>query len=234
VEYELKLENYNGPLDKLLELVEGKKLEITLLSLAEVTGDFLKYVEKLEAAENQRFILADFLVVASKLVLIKSRILIPSLPLEEEEEADIKNLEARLKLYSDLKKTRDYIREGWSDIPKMADREFFASREAAFYPPSLLSAADLNKVIAKVAGELEQFFKPKANIKREMVNLKAKIEEVLARLTSGPLRLNKLKEGANRGELVVLFLAILHLLKDQLVFAEQTEHFGEIKIDKIG
>ncbi len=228
----MKLENYNGPLDKLLELVEEKKLEITLLSLAEVTGDFLKYVEKIEEIDSRRFILADFLVIASKLVLIKSRILIPALPLDEEEESDIKNLEARLKLYQELKKTREHIREGWNDFPKMASREFFIGEQVIFYPPKYLSPVDLEKVLAKIAGEFEQFFKPKITIKREMINLKTKIEEVLHRLTAGPFRISKLKEGTNRGELVVLFLAILHLIKDQLVFAEQTEHFGEIKIDK--
>lgn len=232
MEYELKLENYNGPLDKLLELVEEKKLEITLLSLAEVTADFLKYVEKMEEIDHRRFILADFLVIASKLVLIKSRVLIPSLPLEEEEESDIKNLEERLKLYQELKKTREYIREGWSDLPKMVSREFFIGEQVIFYPPPHLSSTDLKKVLVKIAGEFEQFFKSKIIIKREMISLKAKIEEVLHRLTAGPFRVSKLKEGTNRSELVVLFLAILHLIKDQLVFAEQTEHFGEIKIDK--
>ena len=98
--YELSLEYYKGPLDKLLELVEEKKLEITQISLAEVTADFLNYLKTLDESRANHSLIADFLVVASKLVLIKSKMLLPSLPLDEEEESDIRNLEERLKLFA--------------------------------------------------------------------------------------------------------------------------------------
>ena len=83
--YELTLEAYQGPLDKLLELVEAKKMEVTEISLAEVTADFLDYLKKLEAENVSQTLLADFLVIASKLIFIKSKILLPSLFAGEEE-----------------------------------------------------------------------------------------------------------------------------------------------------
>ena len=114
--YELKFDYYEGPLDKLLNLVEEKKLEITAVNLAEVTADFIKYVETLEA-EGARGTIADFLIVASKLILIKSKVLLPGLELSEEEESDVRSLEFRLKLYKELKLAQARIKSGWSVPP---------------------------------------------------------------------------------------------------------------------
>jgi len=77
-------------------------------------------------------------------------------------------------------------------------------------------------------GEVERIAKPTAHLKSEIENLSKKIEEVLARLTGAPLGLGALRRSGSRGELVVLFLAILHLLKTQLVKVEQADRFGEI------
>ncbi|MFI5205325.1 MAG: segregation/condensation protein A [Candidatus Paceibacterales bacterium] len=108
--YQLKLENYQGPLEKLLELIEEKKMEITEINLAEVTTDFLSYLQELTSKEkidsfdgiNLR-IIADFVAVASRLVLIKSKALLPGEKLTLEEESEIKELEERLKIYKEFR-----------------------------------------------------------------------------------------------------------------------------------
>ena len=230
--YELKLEHYAGPLDKLLELVEGKKLEITLVNLAEVTGDFLNYLKKLEVESQNHVLIADFLTIASKLLLIKSKILIPSLALEEEETADIQDLEKRLKIYQEFKKAQNNIKNNWNTLPKMDTREFLMMSGPIFYPPKSLEKARFEEVLLKLTGELEKIFKPKGIIKNEIISLKNKIAEVLKRLTETPLGFRKIHGEKSKSELVVLFLAILHLIKDQLVYAEQTSHFDDIKIAK--
>lgn len=230
--YELVLEKYQGPIHKLLELVEEKKLEITQVSLSEVTSDFLSYLEKLEAEVGHHILIADFLVIASKLVLIKSKTLIPALDLSEEEEEDIKNLESRLKIYQELKKVQAYIKSGWSEYPQMAYRDFLMSLGVVFYPPNELTLEDLRKSVAKITSEIEKILKPVEIVKSEMVNLKEKITEILSRITERPVQFRFLKNGKERSEIIVLFLAILHLVKDQLVFVEQGDHFQEITIAK--
>lgn len=230
--YELALEKYQGPLEKLLELVEEKKLEITQVSLSEVTNDFLRYLERMELEVGCHALIADFLVVASRLILIKSRTLIPSLQLSEEEESDIKNLESRLKIYQELKKVQAYVKEGWGEYPKMAHRDFLMSLGVIFYPPEKLTVEDLRKSVAKLTHELEKILKPVAILKSEMVNLREKIKEVLLRITEKPTSFRSLQNGKERNEIVVLFIAILHLVKDQLVFVEQDRHFQEITIAK--
>ena len=111
--YELKTETFSGPLEKLLELIEAHEMDVSAVSMAQVTDDFLKYLETLRgkkpedaaiAADGERVatafeidlrILADFISVASKLIFLKSKYLLPGLALTDEEEADIKDLEGR-------------------------------------------------------------------------------------------------------------------------------------------
>lgn len=246
--FELRLEYFQGPLDKLLGLIEEKKMEVSQVSLANVTNDFLNYLDQFKVAltEGQKDedsplfdappeLLADFLVVASRLLLIKSKSLLPSLELSAEEEGEIKDLEHRLTLYREFKKTQEHIRALWSETSQMYAREFLTSDEPLFYPPSDLTPELMLPPIRKIVGDLEQLFKPKATVKNQIVNLRAKIQEIAARLTSAPTTFRELHGGSgNRGDLVVLFLAILHLIKQQLVEVEQTGHFAEMTIAKTG
>ncbi|MEW6617109.1 MAG: segregation/condensation protein A [Patescibacteria group bacterium] len=230
--YELKLETYKGPLEKLLELIEEKKMEITSVNIAEVTGDFLQYIEKLGEEEKTREYIADFLVVASKLILIKSKVLLPSLPLTEEEESDISNFEARLRLYQELKHAQPHIKEGWREFPQMMHREFLMTMGPLFYPPKRITVDDLHNSIQKAFGELQKVLRPVGVIKAEIINLREKINEVFSRLTDSPTLFKHLREGKTKGEVVVLFLAILHLIKDQLINVEQENHFAEMTVAK--
>ncbi len=255
--YELTLEKYQGPLDKLLELVLEKKLEISEVSLAEVTADFLSYINKLAALEESRAslsprlreseagapegredgranptVIADFLVVASKLVLIKSKNLLPSLALSEEDEEDVRLFEVRLKIYAEFKNAQKLIKEKWNDYPKMAAREFLSATNAAFYPPKKTTGEGLALVIAKIVGDFEKIMRPVQKIKIEIINLKEKIEEIFRKLASSPVGFDSLKKNGGKSELVVIFLAILHLIKSQLVSVEQTSNFGDIRIAK--
>ncbi|MEI6479715.1 MAG: segregation/condensation protein A [bacterium] len=244
--FELHLEYFQGPLDKLLSLIEEKKMEVSQINLANVTNDFLNYLDQFKIALTENItnedsplfdappeLLADFLVVASRLLLIKSKSLLPSLELSEEEEGEIKDLEHRLTLYREFKKTQEHITALWSETPQMYSREFLISDEPLFYPPSGLTPSDMLAPIQKIVGDLEQLFKPKATVKNQIVNLRAKIQEIAARLTSAPTTFDKLHGGSGtRGEIVVLFLAILHLIKQQLVQVEQAGHFEEITIAK--
>ncbi len=244
--YQLKLEYYQGPLDKLLELIEEKKLPVSDVALAAVTADFLDYLEQFKIAfgpgdavdENSPLfdappeLLADFLVIASRLLLIKSKSLLPSLELSTEEEAEIKDLEHRLKLYQELKRTQEHVRSLWSDMPKLYAREFLNSTEPLFYPPKGVTPEMLFGSVLKVVGTLEELFKPKATVRNQIVHLREKIQEIVARLSATPMNFSELHAGKGKGELVVMFLAVLHLIKQQLVNVEQGGHFAAITIAK--
>ena len=97
----MKTQVFEGPLDLLLELVTKRKLFVNDVSLAEVTDDFIKYLD-----EHEKFPLgesAEFIVIASTLMLIKSRSLLPQIALTDEEEESIHDLEDRLVFYAKVK-----------------------------------------------------------------------------------------------------------------------------------
>lgn len=221
-----------------MTLIEAKQLAILELSLAEVTADFLSYVEALEAEVKEKGdgalaeLLADFLLVASKLILIKSKALIPSLVLTGEEEEDIRDLEARVRLYRELKNLQPLIRSGWSDMPKLLMREFLLSEEAVFYPPPKLAEEDLHAAAGRLAGELARITRPIEKVKGTIIHLKEKIEEIFERVKTRAFSFGELTKSRSRGEAVVLFLAMLHLIKSQLVQVTQGAHFSDINIAK--
>ena len=95
--YQIKTGSFEGPFGLLLSLVEERKLFINEISLAQVTEDYLKYISTLN--KKNHIEISSFIVVAATLILIKSKSLIPSLNLTDEEKSDIHNLEERLRLY---------------------------------------------------------------------------------------------------------------------------------------
>ena len=106
---EINQEKFNGPLDVLLSLIEERKMEITDISLANVTDAFLKYVGDLKQTAPE--ILADFLVIAARLILIKSKSLLPTLELSSEEEKDINDLKKHLEIYRLFKEASQNIKD---------------------------------------------------------------------------------------------------------------------------
>src|SRR3989338_6951217 len=107
--YNVKTQIFEGPLDTLLALIEKRKLFINDISLAQVADDYIAYVKGLE-----NFPIADsshFILIASTLVLIKSKSLLPTLTLSEEEEHNIENLENRLIEYQKYKALSRHLKE---------------------------------------------------------------------------------------------------------------------------
>jgi segregation and condensation protein A len=127
----VKTQSFEGPLDLLLELIEKKKLFISDISLAQVTDDFIEHIKNMgDIAIGES---AHFILVASTLLLIKSKSLLPSLVLTEEEQGDIRNLEARLKIYKRIKEASQNVAKMFGDevifftITNQADRASFYS-----------------------------------------------------------------------------------------------------------
>ena len=91
--YNIKTEQFNGPYDLLLNLIEAKNLDVSEISLSLITDQFLNYLDQEDIVNSDE--LADFLVVASKLLLIKSKMLLPEL---HEEDDEVDDLEKHLKI----------------------------------------------------------------------------------------------------------------------------------------
>ena len=253
--YELKLDTFQGPLEKLLQLIESKELEITRLNLAEVTGDFLEYVRSLSAVDpvssrtsemsDGHFqrpttngvdprVLADFIVVAARLILIKSHAILPHLELTEEEEEDIAELEERLKLYREFRAAEKSISHLWNKNVAYS-REYLRELPPGFYLTEPVSPADLEKVIGKLYEELQAFIPKTEEGKMKLVSLEEMIEELIMRVEQAiKTSFNEIAGGRERSEVIVLFLALLHLLKESRIEIVQEELFAEIHISRAG
>jgi chromatin segregation and condensation protein Rec8/ScpA/Scc1 (kleisin family) len=109
--YTIKTSAFEGPLGLLLELIEKRKLFINDLSLATVTEDYLNYMNKLGGLSPAH--ISSFVFVASTLILIKSKSLLPNLALTAEEEGDIKNLEERLRLYEIFSRLSNHVKSSF-------------------------------------------------------------------------------------------------------------------------
>ena len=122
--YEVALDVFEGPMDVLLRLIEREQLDITLVSLALVTDQFLEHVSRLREVTPAS--LADFLVIAARLLVIKSRVLLPKPEAEpEEDEGDWKeDLAERLREYRRYKQAAASLREmekaGYRSYPRIA------------------------------------------------------------------------------------------------------------------
>jgi len=226
--YELKLAEFQGPIAKLLELIEARELEITRINLAEVTADFISYIKKLEAVPVA--LLADFVAVAAKLILIKSHALLPSLGVSAEEEREMTDLETRLAIYRELKGAERAIQKLWGAHPIYL-REFLTDVPQGFYLSQPLQAGELLAAIARLNEEIEVIFPKEAEEKIKLVSL----EETIQGLASAINKLiqtsfGELTAGKEKKEIVIMFLALLHLLKENSIQIEQSGMFKEIKI----
>jgi len=229
--YEIKLDAFAGPLDKLLELIEERKMEITVVNLAEITNDFLKYLQTLTQESTHPSIIADFVIIASKLLLIKSKALLPSLELTQEEEKDIQDLELRLKIYKEFKEASLGVKKLWDNKQYCFSKELFSDFPPIFYPPEKLEIKDLIGPIEKIIIELKTLIPEKKNIKRAVFSVKEKMEELLNRFKKqAENSFKNITESKPKLEIIIFFLAVLHLIRDRLVTSTQGGQFSDIII----
>ena len=242
--YQVKLDKFSGPLEKLLELIEEKQLEITLINLGKVTGDFLDYLKNLDENSKHPSVLADFVVVASKLLLIKSKAILPTLELSEEEEADIGDLEARLKIYKEFsakgraadgeKNASGFINELWRKRQSAYGRELFMNLPAVFYPSQNLTLESLEQKIFSLIQELKGLIPERQTVKKIVMTVEQKVKELLERFKENAAHsFQKLSQDKPKLEIIMMFLAILHLIRDRIIKSDQPEKFSDITISKI-
>lgn len=254
MEYETRVGEFSGPLEKLLELIEAEKMDVSEVSLAKVTDDFLRYLDKFKqgmvdgaetASAENKFrvdlrVLADFVSVASKLIFLKSKYLLPGLALTDEEEADIKDLEARLHVYQQLKPAIKLINRLWHTSHRSFSRPYFLGRgtgtipgQTMFYPGKNLDTEALSMALSAVLDTIKTYDIETETIREKIVTLEEKISEVLGRIQNeGDMHFGNLSGEKSRGEMIVVFLAILHLAREQLVLLEQMDNFSDIMVKK--
>ena len=226
--FHIQTESYQGPFELALELIEARKLLVNELALAQITDDFIAHVRMQESFPVEET--ANFIQIAATILLIKSKSLIPDLPLTEEEKEDVDDLTRRLAAYG---KVRDAARElgrifGLTPLLPAGERV----PDAFFAPSRDLSAAGLEEALERMlAARAEAEELPEARVRSTI-----SIEEMMDRLAHRVQRALTLSfreftgSTSQKPDVIVSFLALLELVKQGAVAAEQGEAHGDIKI----
>lgn len=231
--YLIKQEKFEGPLDLLLELIDKEKLSINEISLAKVADDYIAYVKSLEKINPEA--LAEFLVVAAYLCLIKSRSLLPSLKITEEEEESLEELAKRLEEYKQIKILAGGIRKLAAEKRFIFSRDGFIGIDPIFYPPPKLSSNILRDAFAAFIETLPQIGKLAEEKIKKIISLEGKIKEIQFLLSKKIENAFSaiVKGSREKVEIIVSFLAILELAKQKFVELDQKKLFEDIVIKKL-
>lgn len=225
----IKTPVYEGPLDLLLELIEKRKLLINDISLASVTDEYIAKVNGMEDLPLGET--AEFVSLAATLLLIKSRSLLPTLELSDDETTSIRQLEYRLAVYQ-------LIKNAAKDLGKSLEGPALWEGAAVELPPMYVPDESATSAALRSAAQvlIEGFPKftelPKAMVKKVM-SLEEMIDKLSTRITSAmQLSFRQFsKEHSNRHDIIVGFLALLELVKQGIIKATQHEKFGDIHLE---
>ncbi len=229
--YAIKLQQFEGPLDLLLELIEAEKLDISTVSLATVTEGYLNYVHAHPEIPPEE--LADFLVIASRLLFLKSRILLPFLQgIVEPEEGD---LESQLRIYKEYLDASKAIESLIGKRRFLFVHEKLPQIEIGFAPPKKLTAGGMADLLRAVIQRLEPLVKVPQAVVEKTVSIHEKIRHIQTLITKAEkVRFSSVLQSAeSKTEVVVCFLALLELVKQRDVNVAQDKMWGDITIERL-
>ena len=216
----------------LLDLIEKEKLNINEVSLSNVADEYVKFVNSLENIDKEE--LAEFLVIAAQLILIKTRSLLPGLAVSDEEEVSVEELQKRLEEYKRLKELSKELRKMAEAEAYIFSREFYADVAPVFYPPKKVSLPILRKIFEEILNAIPKIEKLAEEKIRKVITLEEKIKDLHNLLQERMERTfaDITSMARDKVEIIVSFLAILEMAKQKFLSLEQDKLFGEIKIKK--
>jgi segregation and condensation protein A len=235
-DFKLRLPNYEGPLDLLLRLIEERQLEITAVSIASVADQFLAYLAILQARDPKT--LSNFVSVAARLILLKSRALLPQLSAAQDVGEDDQNgddLVAQLRAYQLYKRTARWLQAreitGLHSYPVQPPRiERPRSRQLPLDNVTLdILASAMQRVVDR--------WLPPPPVDGVVSRLPFTVNDCILRIEAvmadkNRVTFSEILKGVDlRAEIIICLLAVLELLKRNVVIAWQEQSFGEIMIE---
>lgn len=231
--FNIQTETYSGPLDLLIDLIEKRKFLINDISLASVTDDYLQYIAQFE--KNPLREMADFIVLASTLLLLKSKSLLPILELTEEEEVTLESLGQRLKYYQIFRNAGKTVGSIFGNS-KAYERPFIPDKNSLFLPDSLTTVDSLRIAMNDVIQNLpKKVVRPEVQV-RTIVSLETMIERLRERVQKQVTFTFKDFTGnpKERSIIIVGFLAVLEMVKQGSVLVRQQSFEHDIEIEREG
>lgn len=232
---------FEGPIELLLRLIEQRKLPISEISIAEVTDDYIKRIRGFEDIGLHN--VTQFIVVASTLVLIKSRTLLPLLQLTDEEEESIDDLEKRLKMYRLFQDLGIKLAENFMVRPVLPRP--YVARGVVFSPDKKITTENMLESMQSVLGAIPKKEQLPATSVKKVIHIEELMDSLVERVQEGiQLSFNQFvqkgklastPEEAREAKtyVVVGFLAMLEMVRNGIIEVLQGQNFDDISIEKI-
>lgn len=236
---QIRIENFEGPLDLLCHLIDKNKMDIYDINLDQITDQYIEYINKMK--EHKLAISSEFLIMASTLLLIKSKGLLPSADgEEEEEEITEEELIRRIVEYKKYKEITMSLRELYNAY---SDR-VFKGVEKIELPKQTLEKNYQRELIVNLYIDVMERFEMKVNVNAQNIekiaikdtySVTSKVKEIFRELVKKPkFVFNKVYtlSKCNKTEVVTAFTGLLELSRRSKVLTEQEELFGDIVVER--
>lgn len=246
-QYIYKTENFEGPLDILLSLIEKRKLLINQVSLSVITEDFIEFIKSMDA-EDEFYLKhkTQFLSIASVLLLIKSKSLLPNLEVTLDESVEIEDLERRLKILTLMREYGQKI-ESIFNKKNLYFQGNFKKDIIIFTPSHDINFQNIKDSIFAILSKIPKIEK---EIEKVKIKKSISIEEMMEKLSDRLRNAFSLKftnfSGQNnkkftnqeefkehKKHVVLSFLALLELIKQNMILANQSNLFEDIDIESL-
>ena len=235
--YAIKIDNFEGPLDLLCHLIDKNKMSINDINLTEITDQYVEYINKME--EMNLEVTSEFIIMASTLIYLKSKSLLPK-EVDDEEEISEEELLRRIVEYKRYKEITKTLREMYD---KNAVRFYKAPDEIKLQKQKLERNYDKQEIIDSYANIIrinkEKVNENADNIEKIAITDKytvaSKVKEILKQLVNKPkFVFNKVfsLQRCEKEELVTAFSGLLELSRRNKVITEQEKLFGDISVEK--
>lgn len=236
--YEIKLDNFEGPLDLLCHLIDKNKLNIYEVKLSDITDQYIDYIKNME--EQNLELTSEFLIMASTLLYIKSKGLLPKV-VDEEDELTEEELLRRLVEYKSYKEISKKLKEEYNIYSK----RFFKLPDTIKLPKQLLDKVYHKETLVNSYKELRLRNETKINLNckenmerialSESVTISSKVKIIFKELLKKhKFVFNKLFEidKSRAVDVVTAFLGLLEMTRRSKVTVEQEENFSDIIVTK--
>ncbi len=236
--YKIKIENFEGPLDLLCHLIDKNKMDICDVKISEITDQYIEYLNEMERMNLE--IASEFLIMASTLLYLKSKSLLPSNDIEDEKELTEEELLRRIIEYKKYKEVTSKFREACEENYK----RFFKVPEIIELPKQKLEVSYTKEIIPDIYKEIVEKNEQKVNQNAQNIQkiaitdtytVESKVKVMFKELLHKKRFIfNKLfsTKKCNKQEVVTAFTGLLELSRRSKVITEQEELFGDITVEK--
>lgn len=238
MKYNIHLNVYDGPLDLLCDLISRQKIDIKDISISEITSQYLAYIDMLNEMDLE--VASEFIIMASKLLEIKSRYLLYKQHHEEHEEDPRLELVGQLEEYKKFKEASLNMKD---KVHYISDT-FFRAKEEVIVDNKIdldeISIDAIRKILpiilkTKVIEGFDKTEELDIIVKKKVVSSEEKMEDLRVLMSKeDKVSFVKLVEYYDKDETIATFLAILELIKEKLIVVFQNEFFDDILIIKRG